>query len=106
MFFNANVIFLSILSVHFALMQNEPKDQDLDSSAKNKACSLKILNLRDNRVFSSVQNWPHASNTRIFLTFTGFIFFTLQTPMSFLPAVGGITFCSLFKVYFNMNNKN
>jgi len=43
--FNAKFIFLCVYSVHFALMQNEPKDQDLDSSAKNKSCSLKILKL-------------------------------------------------------------
>ncbi len=30
--------------VHFALMQNEPKDQGWDSEAKNFPCPLKLLN--------------------------------------------------------------
>ncbi|KQM55251.1 hypothetical protein ASE55_07335 [Chryseobacterium sp. Leaf201] len=38
-------------------MQNEPKDQDLDSSAKNKSCSLKILNLCE-IIFALMQNEP------------------------------------------------
>ncbi len=74
-------MFLS--STFFCLKTKETKIQDLDLSAKNKSCSLKILNLRDSIISLSVLNFSRASDNRIFLTFTGVIFFTLRFPMSF-----------------------
>ncbi len=72
-----------LLSNFFCPETKETKVQDLDLSAKNKCCSLKILNLREFIISLSVLNWSRASDNRIFLTFTGFIFFTLRFPMSF-----------------------
>mgnify|MGYP004526967791 CR=1 FL=1 len=79
-------------------MQNEPKDQDLDSSANHEPYSLKILNLRDNMVATSVRHLSHASDTRIFLTFIRLLVLTLQTPMSFLLPAGVVIICFIFNL--------
>ncbi len=62
----------------------ETKIQDLDLFAKNNSCSLKILNLRESIIAESVLSPCRASDNRIFLTFTGVIFLTLQVPISLL----------------------
>ncbi len=73
-----------LLSTFFCLETKETKIQDLDLSAKNKCCSLKILNLREFIISLSVLNWSRASDTRIFLTLKAFIFLMLRSPMSFI----------------------
>ena len=70
----------------FCLETKETKIQDLDLFAKNKSCSLKILNLREFIIAESVLSPCRASDNRIFLTFTGVIFLTLRIPMSFLKS--------------------
>jgi hypothetical protein len=68
----------------FCPKTKETKIQDLDLSAKNKSCSLKILNLREFIIVESVLSMSRASDRRIFLTFSGVIFLTLRIPMSLL----------------------
>ncbi|PWW28085.1 hypothetical protein DEU40_105129 [Chryseobacterium sp. AG844] len=66
----------------FCLETKESKIQDLEISAKNEICSLKTLNSCGNDLCLESYFVPH-SNNRVFLTFTEFIFLTLQFLMSF-----------------------
>jgi len=81
----------------FCLETKEPKVQDLELSAKNKICSLKILKLARIQMLVFQFNIVSRSNSRIFLTFTDFIFLTLRFPRSFnIKTVYNFNYCVIW----------